>query len=768
MWFAHHVCSRSATIISVRSVLGGFFSLIFALGVSAQTITGVVVDSTSAPIPNADVSLVNSSTVQTTTDNDGRFSLTGTVTNHTRLLVRATGFTPFERTLAPDGVFDFTIVLQPAALSESVNVTITRDQTNLDETPASVVVMTRDDLDATAAQTVDDTLRQVAGFTLFRAGSSKTTNPTTQGANLRGVSGSGAARTSVLFDGLSLNDAFGGWTYWSRVPHVAVERIEILRGGASSIYGSGGLSGAINILPVRPEDGETIVRAESSAGNQKTFDGGIFFAHSRRGWAFDFTADAFTTGGYIPIAEDERGLVDTPATSTHSNVIVALERGFTGGRVFARGSIFSEDRDNGTLLTINTTHFRQLAVGGDVTRQRLGRIEARAFVQTQVYDQTFSAVSIDRNTETLTRLQRVPSQAVGGQLFWTRPFDAHAIASSAEYRDVRGFSDELGFSSSIATSASGAGGHERTVSFFAQDFWRVNKRLNVSFGGRYDRWENVDAHSATRIFATNALTSVIFSDRNDSAFSPRLGAIYDASENVSIYASYSRSFRAPTLNELYRGFRVGNVVTQANEKLRAERANTFEGGVLLSQRRLTIRTSAFVTTVSDPVVSITLSSSPVLTIRRRQNVGETRSRGVEVDAELSARRDLLISASYLLVDARVTSFPDSESLVGNHLPQVPAHQLSLQLRYRPTSRWTLGMQTRFSSSRFEDDVNTFRLGAYTTTDSLVSFRPSERMEIFAAAENVFNNRYDIGLTPNRTVAGTTFVRIGLRIDFRRR
>lgn len=749
----------------MRLFLGSIFFLLLGTGVSAQTITGVVVDNTSAPIADAKVSLVNP-TSETTTDNEGRFTLTAAITDRTRLTVHANGFASFERSLSNDGVFDFTIILQPAAVSEDVTVSITRDEARLSETPASVVVLSRDALDSTAAQTIDDSLRQVAGFTLFRAGSSKTTNPTTQGANLRGVSGSGASRTAVLFDGLSLNDAFGGWTYWSRVPHVAIEKAELLRGGASSIYGSGGLSGAVELTPLRAEDDGFIVRAETSAGTQDTFDGGVFAGYARRKWSVDIAAEGFTTGGYIPVAEDERGSIDTPATSEHGDVVAGLQRKFSFGRAFARGNIFSEDRDNGTSLTENATYFRQLAAGGDLDSKSLGRFELRASLETQVYDQTFSSIALDRNSETLTRLQRVPSQAFGGEAFWSRAFGEHAIAASIEYRDVRGFSDELGFApSGAATSASGAGGHQQTVAVFAQDFWRVNDRVNISFGGRFDNWRNTDAHSATRVFATNALTSSFFPDRDESAFSPRVGVVYDATPGVSFYGSFSSSFRAPTLNELYRGFRVGNVVTQANENLQAERANTFEGGVRYSKRRFSLRWNAFVTMVDDPVVSITLASTPALITRRRQNVGETRSSGVEIDSEFSPVDQLTLSASYLFVDARVSDLPGNESLEGNRLPQVPQQQFNFQFRYRPDQRWTIGVQTRASSDRFEDDANTFLLGGYFTADAMASFRATKQFEIFAAAENVFNSRYDIGLTPNRTVAAPAFVRVGLRLHF---
>ena len=755
----------------MRLILVSFFFLI-AGNLSAQTLTGVVVDGQGAAISGATVTLINrnSTSAKANADGEGAFSLSGRITEQSRLTVRANGFAPYQRKLSNDGVRHFTIILQPAPVTGDVSVSVTRTDTHLNETPASVVALSRNELNSTAAQTTDDALRQIAGFTLFRRSSSKIANPTTHGANLRGVSGSGASRTAVVFDGLSLNDAFGGWTYWSRVPQIAVEQVEVLRGGASSLYGSSGLSGAVNLTPSRVENGEGVLRFQTSGGTQKTFDGGIFAAYSYKGWGFDLAAETFRTDGYVPTAEDERGIVDKNANSKHNNAIIGLERRFVSGRIFARGNIFSEDRENGTLLTNNATYFRQVSTGGDVENETFGRIEARAFIQSQVYDQTFSAVSADRNSEMLTRLQRVPSQATGGNLFWTRAFGEHTPVASMEFREVRGFSDEVGFNSGIATSVSGSGGHERTVAFFAQDIWRASERLTISFGGRYDRWRNYEAHSTTRVVATNAATITLFPDRTDSSFSPRFAAIFSANERLSFYGSYSRSFRAPTLNELYRGFRVGNVITQSNENLRPETADTFEGGISFAafQNRLAIRSNVFVTTVSNPIVSVTLTSTPSLITRQRQNVGETRSRGVEVDAEFTLTPELRLSASYLLVDARVSEFPANPFLVGKYLPQVARQYFNFQINYRPHPRWTIGIQTRISSGQFEDDLNTLRLRRFWTVDATAAFRLREDVEIFAAAENIFNNRYDIGLTPNRTVATSAFLRAGLRFDFKKR
>jgi outer membrane receptor protein involved in Fe transport len=271
----------------------------------------------------------------------------------------------------------------------------------------------------------------------------------------------------------------------------------------------------------------------------------------------------------------------------------------------------------------------------------------------------------------------------------------------------------------------------------------------------------------TRSLITGATTITRFADRPSDAFSPRAAALYSMNRYVALYAAYSRSFRAPTLNELYRGFRVGNVLTQANENLIAETADTIEGGVRLNTLdwRNVIRANIFTTAVSDPIVSVTLTSTPTLITRQRRNVGETRSTGVEIDGEFNPTRRFGISVSYLFVDARVSEFRESPALVGRSLPQVARHQLNIRLRYHATERWFFGVQTRASSGQFEDDLNILRLRPYVVADASSTVRVRKGIEVFAAAENIFNSRYDIGLTPSRTIAAPFAIRAGLRLRF---
>ncbi|MFN0279113.1 MAG: TonB-dependent receptor [Pyrinomonadaceae bacterium] len=743
--------------------------LLFAASAAAQALSGVVVDTRGDAVAEAEVILENGSVAdRTVSGKDGSFSFASSTG---RLSVSASGFERVMIQIDRERAAPLTIVLQPSPVTGNVNVSVTRTETQQDNTAASIAVITIESLAVTAARTVDDTVRQIPGFQLFRRSSSRTTNPTAQGANLRGLAGSGASRTTVLFDGLSINDAFGGWTYWSRVPLIAVEQIEVFRGGASSFYGSGGLSGAVNIVPFSLTDEKVILKAETSVASQNTADFSGALLASRGKWEADLIGDIFKTAGYIPVEQASRGRVDTRASSRHSNLILKLGRRFNeNNRAFIRGNLFGERRDNGTSLTNNRTYFRQLAFGADLASQRYGEFTARAFAERQVYDQTFSAVSADRDSETLTRLQRVPSSALGASALWQKKFARHSVAASADILQTRGFSDEVGFFNGLSTSVSRSGGEARDLSLFVQDKWDVVPRVTLNLSVRVDERRNSDGITTTRTLATGTIAETRFPDRNDPSFSPRIAAIYDVNENLSVYASFARSFRAPSLNELYRGFRVGNIVTEANAFLTPERANTFEAGGSVTFRDPTFITRAGVyrARVVDPIVSVTIATTPTVITRQRQNIGETRSQGFEFDTQFWPTTTIKLNAGYLFVDAKISDFPASPDLDGRTLPQVARHNFTAQVLYEFRTRWKVSTQLRASSSQFEDDRNTLLLGGYFTADARVSYQFPYFVEAFAAVENVFGSRYDIGRTPVRTVAAPRSVRLGLRFNSFRR
>ncbi len=734
------------------------------------SIAGTVRDETGAPVAGAEVLLYISisMTARTTTGVAGEFAFNDVKGHEGKLVIRARGFAeatrPWEENASHTANLE--IILTPQLASEQVTVTAKRSATRVDETAASVTVLTSETLATTAAATIDDALRQVAGFQLFRRAGSRTSNPTTQGVSLRGTGASGASRAVVLVDGVPLNDPFGGWIYWSRVPRASVERIEVLRGGASSLYGSAALGGVVQVV-TRKTTTRTL-DLEASYGNERTPDASLLMSGSKGGWGATLAAETFRTDGYILVAEGERGSVDTPASSRHATLDLTLERKFNdAGRLFVRGALFGESRTNGTPLQTNRTHIRQLSAGGDWQSKNVGALSWRAYGGTELFDQNFSAVASDRNSEALTRVQRSPSQFVGFTSQWSRSLgERHTLVAGLDGREVRGASDEIVFAQGRPTSLVGAGGRERSVGLFAEDIFHPVTRLFVTLGVRFDRWRNYRALSASRPLRQGAPATVSsFPDRTETAFSPQLSALYKVSECVSLTASAYRAFRQPTLNELYRAFRVGDVLTLANENLRAERLTGGEAGVSVSplNGRVKTRGAFYWTEINRPIANVTLNVTPALITRQRQNLGRTRTRGVEIESEAHVGAHWMMSGGYQFADSVVLKFPANVALEGLLIPQVARHQLTFQMRYANPARINFGWQARASDAQFDDDQNRLRLGRYFTMDVLASRRIARHFELFGAVENLLNQRYEIGRTPVTTLGAPLLARIGFNL-----
>jgi outer membrane receptor protein involved in Fe transport len=730
---------------------------------AGDSLSGTVRDTSGAVVTGAQVTLRDGArSIRRTTASDGAFSFPGLPAAGATLSVQAAGFAPYERPV-DGGERSVEVVLAPARLLQQVTVTAARGVASLAETAAAVAILPRAQLDVTAAPALDDALRQVAGFSLFRRSGSRTANPTAQGVSLRGVGASGASRAVVLFDGVPLNDPFGGWVYWGRVPLESVASMEVLQGGASQLYGSDALGGVVQILGRRSPMPTGSLQA--SYGSQNTAVGSAFGTLPVAGWMLSGSGELFHTDGYVIVDEAERGPVDTAAGSEHKTAEARLEHVLGGGLFFARGGFYHESRRNGTQAQRNRTRVGQGVLGADVHTPHNGVLALRFYGSGQQFDQTFTAVAADRASERLTRSQHVPAQQLGYTAQWRGSFRAHSVLAGLDGRQVRGHSDEIIFGATGPTSNVDAGGRERALGFFAQDSVRLAPRWLLTVGLRVDRWHvHNGLATTTPLAAPGPPVRTDFPDRSETAASPHIALLHHVNDNVAVSVAGYRSFRSPTLNELYRSFRVGNVLTLANEELRAERLAGGEAGVRIAPHgeRVALRGEFFWSEMTRPVANVTLSATPSLITRQRQNLGRTRALGFAVAAEVRAK-SLVFSGGYQFADATVLRFPVNTTLEGLRIPQTPRHQFTVQMRYTGPQRVNVGVQARFGGEQFDDDQNQFALERFFTVDVLASRALREGVELFVAGENVFDQRYAIGRTPVRTVASPAQFRAGVRL-----
>ncbi len=289
-----------------------------------------------------------------------------------------------------------------------------------------------------------------------------------------------------------------------------------------------------------------------------------------------------------------------------------------------------------------------------------------------------------------------------------------------------------------------AGGDQLFAGAFAQDAYSPRDDVELQAALRVDGWRN-QAGFRELERGSGETEATAFTPRTELQWSPRLGVLYRPIEPIALRASAYRSFRAPTLNELYRPFQVGTVLTAANEGLRAETLLGAELGVEAWVGSVgKVRATGFWNALQNPITNVTLEAPlPDGSRRQRQNLGQARSPGVELEADVRLAPGLALLVAYTFVDARVTEAADPE-LVGKQLAQDPQHRGHAAVSFTAPCGLTATVQLRVNGPQFEDDQNLLPMAGYALLDASVSVPIYRGLELFAAGENLTNRTYLVG------------------------
>ncbi len=604
---------------------------------------------------------------------------------------------------------------------EPVRTSITVAEQMEAEAPAPPQVLPRTDVARLPGVNLDDRLRLVPGFSLFRRTSSLAANPTTQGVSLRGLGSTGASRSLVLWDGIPLNSPFGGWVYWTRVAPELVERVEVSRSAATSVFGDRAMGGTLSFW--NPEPAARWYGFGYEGGNRNTHElSGRAAGRMKGRWAASTAGRVFTTDGWMIVPENVAGAVDRPATVRFANGVGRVDWIGTIDRVWMRFDLHSEERGNGTQLQRNSTSLGTLAANYARTFGPNWALSGLAFHNREEYRASFSAIAAGRQTEQLTSRQSVPAEGTGGAAFVRRSGTGWNLLAGGDYHRAEGYSRETLFPAGRRMG----GGVQTQYGTFLQGDGKTG----------WARW-----YAGLRRHDTG----------NGVFWSPS-GGVAGGAKNLRVYASANRAFRAPTLNELFREFRAGNAVTLANPNLRPETLWGVETGASYRQERWRTSISAFHNEMGGLIVNVTRSATPSLITRQRDNAGAARVRGLEGSAEWQ-RGPWRVDLSYLLADSRFAS--------GLRIPQVPHHQGNVTLTWqRGGSLWSGGL--RASSLQFEDDLNRFPLAGFAVWHVTGRQRLVGPLSAAFTVENAFNREIIAGFTPAPLLGTPRLVRAGIR------
>ena len=633
----------------------------------------------------------------------------------------------------------------------------------------AVETIGRDQLVDSPTHRLDEILKQVPGVQLFRRSDSGSGHPTSQGVTLRSLGGNASSRALLILDGVPQSDPFGGWVNWPAYDPAGLAEVRVIRGGGSVAHGPGAVAGTIEMSSLSTAG----ANGSLEVGSRESVAAHAFAGAEAGAGLVTIDASAARSSGFVPLTEGTRGPVDRRAPYEQGSVrarwIVPVA---STVELQASGLGFVDVRERGLPFTGNRTR------GADASLRLVGQADwqwsATGYAQWRNFRSSFASVDDDRTSANRVALQdSVPSTGIGGSVEVRPPLGSGAeLRIGADTRLSSGESREFySFVAAEPTRRRVAGGNSSTQGIFAEASW-VSGPLTLSGGARIDHWTISDGELVERLLATGEATrDDHYPDRSGWRPTARAGAIIDVGGGLTLRSAAYLGWRMPTLNELFRPFRAGADATAANPLLDPERLAGAEAGLRYAGGGVSLSLTGFVNRLSDAIANVTLGHGPGLfpgvgfvagDYRQRLNIDAVEVRGIEASGEVR-RGDWSFRLGATYADAKVEAGGAAEALDGLRPAQTPRLMLAGGIGWDRGGR-SISVLVRHVGSQFEDDLNQRRLPAATTLDAFAGWPLTDRLQLVARAENLFDETVAATLdedTVERATPRTLW--IGLRL-----
>jgi outer membrane receptor protein involved in Fe transport len=544
----------------------------------------------------------------------------------------------------------------------------------------------------------------------------------------------------------------------------------MIPGGGVSPWGTASLGGVIAV-DSRVLTDAPFTQIEAAAGDRLRHQAGLSFATDLPGERTRIFATVHESDfrGYRVVSESTRGPVDIRADSMQHSVDAGVRHAFSEARDWqltlrAQGS--RETRGNGTPLSTNSGAALDLSMR--ITREvspEEWAAETILFAQKREFESLFTSVAPDRKAENPSLDQfAVPSNQWG----WIQRFripigETHQLRTGVELTAREGVTRErFSYVAGAFTKQREAGGRQSSAAFFLHDTWRPNTEFELETGARMDILRDHGGSLREWKISDGATTaSRHFSEKTHINPQLSLASNWAPSKTIEWTASAYFGVRNATLNELYRPFRVGNIITIGNAELEPEKNLGTDWGIQYrpaEHTRLRLRT--FANRMTDAIANLTILQGPGTHADwgaipaggaglRRENIDRASVCGIEFGIEQDLSYGLTLNAGWLCTRSRVERCTVQPGLEGRRLPQVPTHQGNLRVSGEHGS-WQWNATLRYAGGQFDDDANQYRLSSYVSLDARISKRIGEHLDVFVSVENAFDREIQTRLDATGT------------------
>ncbi len=685
-----------------------------------------------------------------------------------------------------------------------VVVNATRSDTPLDQMPLNTTILTKEVLESSPDQTIDQVLKNVPGVFLNDVPYYQK-DPTGQSINVRGL---GYGRTLVLIDGLPANDAFYGTVQWNLVPMSSIESVEFVRGGVSSLYGNYGMGGVININTKTPKNSSQEVSASYGSfgtGNvAASKDLIVSDAMQMR-----FSADYFSSEGFQNYATISPGspsnIKNGMGTDAVKNSNVRLQNYFKPTQdtnAFLRmGYSTMADLSNNYAIAPNLIQTADVAAGSTTKIDVDKKAQVNVYYQnTNFYKQTANNLPAAPYKPYINANYTDPYSTVGASAQYTHDLklagiDQYILAVDARNISASNQTNNLA-STGAVNSVNYAQGQQNFYGLLGQIKSKASAiPLEATLGARVDAWNSqTPTYSNTNYGTGNTGIPTYSSVPNQSKtqLSPSLGLLYNVSSDWDLRSAAYQAFHAPSMNNTLRSY--GNSVSGyslANPNLTPETMTGYEVGTDYRWKSGFAQLTAFNNYITNAITSYKITSanwafanslctssgisgcsqtstSPGYTnVSYYTNQQNLLSQGLELQYHHDINPHWGLDGGYSYTKTTLTWSATSDP-INTQVGGVPRNMANAGLTYYPVPQASLTTTVRYVGNSWMA-TGSLPVPAYAVVGLKANYQVTPQAAVFASVVNLFNRQYvtfNIASQASSYQAGMPqAITVGARIQF---
>ncbi len=703
---------------------------------------------------------------------------------------------------------------------DAVTISASRSETRVEEMPLHTTVISCSEIEESPAQTLDQLLRNIPGMNFTGVPASQS-DPTGHQTKMRGL---GNSKVLVLLDGVPIHDPFYMTTQWFKLPLSNIERVEIVRGGNSSLWGNMAVAGVVNVVSKRVKDnaGEAVV----SVGSRGTVNVAVSksFAVSEA-LSFHLAADIYHTDGYQTTPSEylwrfpHKGAVVTENRNVQLTTYFKPATDLSG---FVRLGYHVQDQDisyeNGSNVQRSpdfaanlTKAFGTSSLSANAWAQQ---VRFEKYNGSSCYYQggtscvnsnsaSLTPASVNSNVvEFYTQYGHQRYQEQGASLTYSQRLAGKwtGFEAGVDYRGLKAEDTEYFYTTpsnparpqgNFNSTTSGEGRQTFTGLFGQTRVFPIDP-LEITLSARYDTWRISD-RANTRTTAAGVTTGGDLPASDKTAFNPSLALRYELTDAASLRAAAYKAFRAPGFNNLTRTFGTGTSTTIANPDLAPETLTGWEVGSDYRKGPLSLSATYFMYDIKDMIATYTAKagSAPAQVqlicggaalpgcggaAKYYTNDQDGRSHGIELSGNWRISHDLSLDAwythteTYLTRHGGIVTDPLNVQLAG-----VPKDLASIGANWKPTPRLRTFAEVRYIGAMLLDTTSNsstmrFGQGSSTIVNASATYALEKTVDVFGSVVNLFDrgyseNTYAYNQPYNRTLSQPRTLTAGVRVRF---